>query len=81
MACPALALDAWHVLPLLLQPTQLYDAGDCVQFAESVTTPPAYGEELFDDSVHTGGAVGGCCQPTVTLAGTPVPDGLLAVTV
>jgi len=77
---PVFALEAWQVLPLELQPTQLNDVGDCVQFAVSVTDPPAYGVGLFALSVHTGGAVGGCCQKIDALAGEPTPDALLAVT-
>jgi hypothetical protein len=35
---------------------------------------------VFGDNVHTGGAVGGCCQVTVILDGWPSPAVLAAVT-
>jgi hypothetical protein len=54
--------------------------GDCVQVAVNVTLLPTYGDWLLAVTVHTGGAVGGCCQLICTRAAGPTPDALLAYT-
>jgi hypothetical protein len=74
-----LGLDAVHVLPdTAVQLLQLYDVGDCVHVAVSVVVPPAYGLVGFALSVHVGGAVGGTCQATDTVAVGPKPEALRA---
>ena len=80
VAGPAAVPVNWQVEPLLLQPVQLYELGDCVQFAVSVSVPPTYGVVVLGVSVQTGGAVGGDCQVTETSPGVPNPFALAAVT-
>lgn len=69
-----------HVAPLLVQPVHWKPVGDCEQFAVSTIVVPTIGELLLALSVHTGAAVGGCCQLIETLAGGLMPEALVAVT-
>jgi len=77
---PVVGDDTVQLLPLEAEQfTQLYDDGDCEQFAVSVVVPPAYGSGGSAASVHDGGAVGGTCQVTETDAVGPTPDAFRAV--
>jgi hypothetical protein len=73
VAGPVVVLLAVHVGPLELQLVHWKLLGDCVHDAVSVTLPPTTGVGLFAVNVQDGGAVGGCCQATVTCAVLPTP--------
>ena len=81
---PALRLVVVQVLPvaLMLQPgDHAYDDGDWLQLAVKVSGWPVNAVVVLGVTVHDGAAVGAACQLTTTLAGAPVPDALLAVSV
>ena len=79
-AWPSELADAWQVRPLPMQFVHVYEDGDCVQFAVSVTVPPRYGVVVLGESVQTGAAVTGCCHVIVTSLGTPMPFALMPCT-
>jgi hypothetical protein len=64
----------------LVQPVHWYDVGLPVQETNSVTGIPTYSSLGPGNSVHAG-AASPSCDVTVTLAGSDVPDMLVAVTV
>jgi hypothetical protein len=79
------AEDALQVLPVLLQPVQVYEVGEPEQLEVSVTGVLITGAELLDVSVHdtaepAGGGPAALFQLTVTEAGAPAPAELVAVT-